>query len=62
MRFRLKVYLPNRVDDTDLALWCRKNDRIPLANSGIEGRVETKALLEEGIEVHPLPIVPDERN
>jgi hypothetical protein len=24
--------------------------------------VETKALLEEGIEVHPLPIVPDERN
>ena len=23
---------------------------------------ETKALLEEGIEVHPLPIVPDERN
>ena len=24
--------------------------------------VEAKALLEEGIEVHPLPIVPDERN
>jgi len=24
--------------------------------------METKALLEDGIEVHPLPIMPDERN
>ena len=29
---------------------------------GESNLVETKALLEEGIEVHPLPIVPDERN
>src|SRR3954447_419715 len=29
---------------------------------GESNLVETKALLEEGIEVHPLPIAPDERN
>jgi len=29
---------------------------------GVANPVEAKALLEEGIEVHPLPIVPDKRN
>ena len=29
---------------------------------GEANAVDTKALLEEGVEIHPLPVVPDERN
>ena len=50
---------------SDFAEEARKMHYGEIEHRSIYGRanlMETKALLEDGIEVHPLPIVPDERN